>query len=203
MTTASVLISPIACRVVTESSFMIARYQNLPGGTTGNMSAENPRMMIVSRNLTSWRDRMSLRAASTRLLCAGTILLSLSSTAAVVATQGKNSWDGVYTAAQATRGAATYKDKCARCHAEQLTGNDAPSLVGGEFCGNWNGQPLGDLFDRIRISMPDDAKGTLTRPEAADLVALILQKNEMPGGQAELPTDAAALAGIKFLGSKP
>jgi mono/diheme cytochrome c family protein len=116
---------------------------------------------------------------------------------------GKNVWSGVYTEAQAERGAANYQEKCARCHADQLTGNDAPALKGGEFTANWNDLSLNDLFDRIQKTMPDDAKGTLTRPEVADLIAVILRANEMPAGETEVPTEADALKAIKFLSVKP
>ena len=42
-------------------------------------------------------------------------------------------WDSVYSAAQATRGAAVYQKVCAECHGPQLAGkanaDDAPPLV--------------------------------------------------------------------------
>ena len=86
-------------------------------------------------------------------LSMGVGVLVLTSVMVSSAAQEKSVWDGVYTEAQATRGAALYKEKGSRCHGDQLTGNaDAPSLVGGEFLGNWNGQPLVSLYDRIRIS---------------------------------------------------
>jgi mono/diheme cytochrome c family protein len=124
---------------------------------------------------------------------------------AVVASQSaaRTVWDGVYTAAQATRGEPVYKDKCAKCHAAELTGLDAPPLVGAGFSSNWNDLSVYDLSERIRVGMPDDAKGSLTREQVADLVAYMLQRAEMPAGKAELPTQADALKAIKYLGSKP
>ena len=144
---------------------------------------------------------MTLRRLASFAVCGAATLLGAAAISA--APQDKTTWSGIYTDAQATRGAAMYKEKCARCHADELTGNDAPALVGGEFLGNWNGLTVNDLFERIRVSMPDDAKGTLTRPEVADGVALILQKNGMPAGETELPTDGAALSAIKFASTKP
>src|SRR6185295_19705310 len=89
----------------------------------------------------------------------------------------KTTSSGVYTEAQATRGAALYADKCASCHAPDLTGLDqAPPLSGNDFNTNWNDLSLNDLFDRIHISMPADKPGSLSRQEAADIVAFILQK---------------------------
>ena len=43
-------------------------------------------------------------------------------------------WDGVYTELQAERGEATYSKTCARCHRDDLKGEElAPSLVGVAF----------------------------------------------------------------------
>ena len=35
----------------------------------------------------------------------------------------------------------------------------AAGLTGGEFTSNWNDLSLGDLYERIRISMPQSASG--------------------------------------------
>lgn len=133
---------------------------------------------------------------------AGFAMISLMH-AAVVASQGKTVWDGVYTAAQAKRAEPLFKEKCAKCHAQEMTGKDGPAIVGAEFAGNWNDLSVNDLFERIRVGMPDDEKGTLKRNEVADLVALMFQTAGMPPGTSELPTEAAALKEIKYLGSKP
>ena len=145
---------------------------------------------------------MSRRAVSYLLAGIATIPLMHS---AVTASQAapRTVWDGVYTEAQAKRAAPLYQEKCAKCHAAQLTGLDAPPLVGAAFSSNWNDLSVFDLSERIRISMPDDAKGSLTREQSADLVAYMLQWAEMPAGKAELPTQADALKAIKYLGSKP
>ena len=139
------------------------------------------------------------------LLLAGAATIAFSH-AAVVAYQAdapRTVWDGVYTEAQVKRAAPLYKEKCAKCHAEELTGKDAPALVGPEFSAAWTDLSLNDMFDRIIKSMPDDEKGTLTRPQTADLIAFILAGADMPAGKAELPTDAAALRLIKYVGTKP
>ena len=116
----------------------------------------------------------------------------------------KTSSSGVYTEAQATRGAALFADKCASCHAPDLTGLDqAPPLTGNDFNTNWNDLSLNDLFERIQISMPADKPGSLSRQEAADIVAFVLQKASFPAGQAELPSAADGLKAIKFVAKKP
>src|SRR5271157_4911170 len=73
-------------------------------------------------------------------------------------------WDGVYTQAQADRGKALYNSSCAACHGDQLNGGEtAPALVGGEFLSNWNGLTVGQLFDRIRTSMPPGTPAKVAR----------------------------------------
>jgi mono/diheme cytochrome c family protein len=102
--------------------------------------------------------------------------------------------DPLFTAAQATRGEALYLERCAACHGQALAGMEAaPALAGPGFSASWTGTPLGDLFERIRISMPQDKPGSLSRPQTADIVAYILSYNKAPAGQAELPPDADAL----------
>ena len=142
-----------------------------------------------------------MTSKATALVVAGGLVVALGHAAA--GAQQKSIWDGVYTAEQARRAGPLYSEKCAKCHAEEMTGKDAPAIKGPEFAGNWNDLSLNDLFEKIRIGMPDDEKGTLTRPQVADLIALMLQTAEVPAGSTELPTDAATLRGIKYLGSKP
>jgi mono/diheme cytochrome c family protein len=124
--------------------------------------------------------------------------------AVIVLTQGRTTQDGLYTAAQATRGEATYSRACASCHAPDLTGDgQASPLAGKEFTTAWTDQSLGDLFERIRATMPADAPGTLKRAEVADLIAFILQKNAFAEGQNELPADEKALKAVKFVPRTP
>jgi mono/diheme cytochrome c family protein len=139
------------------------------------------------------------------LLVAGAAAIGWSYSAAVAFQDTPRTvWDGVYTDAQAKRAASLYKDKCAKCHADELTGNaDSPALTGRRFSAAWNDLSLNDLFDRIIKSMPDDDKGSLTRPQVADLIAFLLQHGDMPAGKTALPTDAAVLKEIKYLGTKP
>jgi mono/diheme cytochrome c family protein len=121
----------------------------------------------------------------------------------VVRAQDKTVWDGVYSDAQAKRGETIFADKCSKCHGADLSGGDAPGLVGSEFGGNWDDLSLGDLADRIRVGMPQDNPQSLTRDQVADLVALILNRNRMPAGQADLPGQAEPLKAIKYKANKP
>ena len=108
-------------------------------------------------------------------------------------------WDGVYTADQAKRGAELYQSNCASCHGTALGGGEsAPPLTGGEFFSNWNGLTVGDLFERIRISMPADRPGRLTREQDADILAFMLSVSEFPPGKSELEHQAEALKQIRI-----
>ena len=44
------------------------------------------------------------------------------------------------------------------------------------FAADWDTQTLVSLFDRVQKTMPHDAEGTLSRAQAGDIVAYILQR---------------------------
>jgi mono/diheme cytochrome c family protein len=112
-------------------------------------------------------------------------------------------WDGAYTDAQAARGNPLYMQHCAVCHGVTLGGdNQAPPLTG-EFIPDWAGMTLSDLFDKIIVTMPLSAPGTLSRANTADILAFILKSNNFPGGSKELDADSSALKTISFDVSKP
>jgi len=113
-------------------------------------------------------------------------------------------WDGVYTEAQAKRGEAVYGQNCAACHGVALEGIEtAGPLTGARFTANWNGVTVGDMFDRIRVSMPHDRPGTLSRQQTADVVAYVFSFNRLPAGKIELARQTELLKHIKFEATKP
>ena len=155
---------------------------------------------------------MSLRfvivAAIGLAACAGTRAAVTPVTAAApvaaLAQGPKTQWDGVYTVEQAKRGEKLYAEKCSACHGPDMNGGEmAPGLTGGEFTSNWNDLSLGDLFERMRISMPQNAPGSLSRQENADILSYILNKGNYPAGKAELPGQTEVLNGYKFVAVKP
>jgi mono/diheme cytochrome c family protein len=153
--------------------------------------------------------RVAIVAAVGLAACAGARAAVAPITAAAapvaVSAQGaKTQWDGVYTVDQAKRGEKLYAEKCSSCHGPDMNGGEmAPGLTGGEFTSNWNDLSLGDLFERMRISMPQNAPGSLSRQDNADILSYILNKGNYPAGNAELPTQTEVLNGVKFVAVKP
>jgi len=111
----------------------------------------------------------------------------------------RTTWDGVFTAEQAGRGAVIYEGMCASCHGPQMGGIDAaPGLDGGAFYANWHGISVGDMANRVKVSMPANAPGLMNRQQVADVLAYIFSRNGMPAGEQELPRQIAYLKAIEF-----
>ena len=116
----------------------------------------------------------------------------------------KSVWDGVYTEDQAKRGSEIFDRECAQCHGPAGAGGSmAPALVGAAFTANYDGQTVGDLFDRNRTTMPVGKEGKLSAQQMADITAFMLQVNKFPSGAAELAPQSMALKQIKFVAQNP
>jgi mono/diheme cytochrome c family protein len=139
---------------------------------------------------------MRLRIAF--LILAGVWTMSVAERS-IYAEQTKSVWDGVFTAEQAKRGEATYMENCSSCHGNDLAGDGfAPALSGSDFAGNWNDLTVGDLYERIRISMPPTGPSAVPAQGKADIVAHILNFNKYPAGSAELEPKTEVLKQIKI-----
>jgi mono/diheme cytochrome c family protein len=121
------------------------------------------------------------------------VMLLATNLVAVHAQQTRTANDRVYSDAQAARGEALYKERCASCHGALLQGQNGPPLAGSDFLAIWARQPLADLANKIRITMPENDPGKLSRQQAADLVAYLLRAGKFPAGSADLVADEAAL----------
>ena len=135
------------------------------------------------------------------LLGAVSIALGLGARAISSAPQSSSQtiWSGVFSAAQAKRGEAIAGQRCAACHNADLAGGqDGPPLVGSDVLQAWSGTSAGDLFDRIRRTMPADAPQSLSPQDTADVVAFIFSQNKCPAGDKELPSDMEALKQIQI-----
>ncbi len=108
--------------------------------------------------------------------------------------------DGVYTAAQVEQGGSVYAGQCLSCHGElsAFAPEVAALLADHTFRNRWTGRTLGELFELIRDEMPQDAPGTLSAEQTADLVAYILSGNRMPAGDTPLTGDLERLSKILF-----
>ena len=130
--------------------------------------------------------------------------VAVATAAAAQGTAPRSVWDSVYTEEQARRGGQLSAEHCAPCHAQTLAGAEsARALVGDVFNGNSESAALGDLFDRIRASMPQDAPGSLSRQLNVDVVAYLLKAGQFPAGDKELVTESNALAQMKFVSNRP
>ena len=84
--------------------------------------------------------------------------------------------DRVYSDAQAARGQQFYKVQCVMCHGEALEGVVGPPLAGAGFLSAWGARSLADLVDKIEKTMPPQAAGSVSRPQAIDLAAFLLRQ---------------------------
>jgi mono/diheme cytochrome c family protein len=124
-------------------------------------------------------------------------LASLAVSVAAQATRSVN--EGVYTADQAKKGEALYKEQCAACHGDNLEGSGPmPPLAGMDFLANWTGKTLGDLYEKTQTTMPATAPGTLSPEQTADIVAFMLSKDNYPTGGAALEGKTEPLLQIKI-----
>ncbi len=133
-----------------------------------------------------------------RFLCVLCLFVALWLVAVAIAQAQRTTADGVYTDAQAARGQATYLAQCAACHGAALGGALAPPLVGAGFLRAWNTRTLIELVDKIQKTMPATSPGTLSRAQATDLAAFMLNAGAFKPGAAELPADES-LTAIAFV----
>lgn len=144
---------------------------------------------------------MNISRSACRRTISGGLLIAAGT---LLAQTTRSVWDGVYTTEQAKRGSDLYAMECASCHGTDLTGADAaPPLSGGEFSSNWNGLTVGDLFERVRTSMPANRPGKLTREQNSDVLAFLLSANQFPAGKSELERQTEALKQIRIDAVKP
>ncbi len=127
-----------------------------------------------------------------------TVLAASFAISAIAAGQTKPTvLDGVYTAAQASKGDADFQEKCVKCH----EGDDAggPLLTGRVFIDRWREDNLDVLYDFIRTRMPADSRGSLNDESYLNILAYLLDSNGYRAGSAPLMADA--LPRIRFVGA--
>lgn len=114
----------------------------------------------------------------------------------VLAQEGTTS-AGVFTEEQAARGKEAYERECAACHLEDMLGDGiAPPLIGVPFSFRWADLSVAAMFEAIRTTMPQGAPASLSPQAYVDIIAYLLDANEYPTGESELPVNEAALQQI-------
>ena len=115
-----------------------------------------------------------------------------------------STWDAIYVEGQAAKGAGLYETSCAECHGPELEGGEtAPALAGPDFRWAWNGRSVGELFESIRISMPEGRPRSMTRTEKASVLAFMLSENGFPAGAAELANETDLLETFRIDAVRP
>jgi mono/diheme cytochrome c family protein len=127
------------------------------------------------------------------------LLFLISATACFVTaqtnTQRRTAWDGVYTEAQAARGATAFGQNCSGCHS--LAAQGKSSLSGDPFWKSFAQKTVGDLLDYVSTNMPNGAPGSLTESTYRDIVAVMLKSNDFPAGTTDLERNA--IAGVQII----
>jgi len=96
-----------------------------------------------------------------------------------------------FSVTQANRGRDTFRSRCTECHT-------STEFSDSSFKFKWSRRTVGDLYEFISTSMPDDAPGSLTPAQSIDIVTYIMQMNDFATGPRELPAEQARLDAISM-----
>jgi len=144
----------------------------------------------------------SLRPLRFSALCVLVSALCVAATAFMMAQAApKTVAAGVFTDAQADRGAMDYDTSCSQCHQPDLSGAQGPALKEQRFARDFAGKDLTALYAKISKTMPRNAPGSLDEATYLDVLAHILKENGFPAGKAELTS--AGLDGVQIVAGKP
>jgi mono/diheme cytochrome c family protein len=124
----------------------------------------------------------------------GAATLGLAATWTLTAQTGARTIrDGVFTPAQAERGAQVFGSICTNCHEiAEFTGP-------GAYLEDVEGKPLWETFDFVSSEMPEDDPGSLRPDEYAAVLAYIFSVYGQPSGEAELAVDRKSLEAITIV----
>ena len=99
-----------------------------------------------------------------------------------------------FTEQQVAQGHKIYREHCQVCHGTSLAnGQFGTPLRGAFFQYRWKGKSLGELLQFTYESMPPEQVKSLTRAQYAQVIAFILEANELPAGSQPLSENVATL----------
>ena len=102
-----------------------------------------------------------------------------------------------FTAEQVAGGEQVYKELCQICHGSTLAnGQFGTPLRGAFFRNNWKGKSLGELLKFTYESMPPENVMGLPLEQYAEVLAFILEANDLAPGEMAMPGDYEALMGV-------
>jgi len=101
--------------------------------------------------------------------------------------------DGVFSAAQAERGARVFESVCTNCH------EMAEFIGAGAYLDEVEGESLWETFDYISTEMPEDDPASLRPEEYAAVLGYILSVYGLPSGDAELAPEQELLEAITLV----
>jgi mono/diheme cytochrome c family protein len=125
----------------------------------------------------------------TLALCVAFPVTTAAQSDSATPTPARTTRSGIFSADQAAKGKDVYLGQCQSCHT-------AASLTAADFVANWNTKPLAELFTYLVENMPESEPGSLSKVQYSQVVAYILQLNNMPAGEIELAAEAESLQGI-------
>ncbi|MBI1397975.1 MAG: c-type cytochrome [Betaproteobacteria bacterium] len=103
----------------------------------------------------------------------------------------------LYTEKQASAGRQIFRSKCVACHGKNLQGKSAPSVAGDDFlsAAQRNGWSVDDLRSIVAYNMPFNEPGSLSKKQAADVIAYLLASNCYPAGDKPFPEKETKVLG--------
>jgi mono/diheme cytochrome c family protein len=96
-----------------------------------------------------------------------------------------------YSADQAVAGKQVYDSACARCHAPG-------QFDGATFANLWKNRRLYTLYSLISNSMPQDRPGSLQDEQYVNVIAYLLQRNQVPSSATKLTTDTLGMKNLRI-----
>jgi mono/diheme cytochrome c family protein len=96
-----------------------------------------------------------------------------------------------YSADQASAGKQVFDSTCTRCH-------PSGQLDGAAFANLWNNRRVSTLYSLISNTMPQDRPGSLKDEQYVNVIAYLLQRNQVPSGAVKLSIDTLDMKKLRI-----